>query len=134
MKPEEPVEVRNYSLELVACQVSQLRHRKDEMVSKLRMQVTESEDTETTANSNNAIEEEELGNMLNNLGFRLNDACLLSPGDQARDNSRGSSPSSPRSGLLTPKAGSRSHSRNRGSPTAPLSPSESRTGQRLVAA
>ena len=100
------------------------------MVSKLRMQITESEDTDTTANSNNAIEEEELGNMLNNLGFRLNDACLLSPGDQ----NRGSSTSSPRSGLLSPKGGSRSHSRNRGSPTAPLSPSESRTGQRLATA
>jgi hypothetical protein len=129
------VEVRHYNLGLVSTQMSQSRHRKDEpALSKLRMQITEYEDIETTANSNNGIEEEELGNMFNNLGFRLNDACLLSPGDQSRDHSRSSSPSSPRSGHLSPNGGSRSSSRSRGSPTAPLSPSASRTGHRLPTA
>jgi hypothetical protein len=128
------VEVRHYSLRLVSSKLSKLRQKEGEILSELRMQITESEDTDTTANSNNAIEEEELGYMLSNLGFRLNDACLLSPRDQSRDHSRSSSPSSPRSGFLSPHDGSRSHSRSRGSPTAPLSPSESRTGQRLAAA
>ena len=129
------MELRNYSLGLVATQVSQLRQSKDQTLSKLKMQVTESEDTDTAASSNNAIEEEDLGNMLSNLGFRLNDACLLSPGDQTRDHSRSNSPSSPRSGFLSPTGGSRSPSRNRLSPgeqsrdhSRSSSPSTSRSG------
>jgi hypothetical protein len=110
------VEVRHYSLRLVSSKLSKLRQKEGEIVGELRMQITESEDTDTTANSNNAVEEEDLGNMLSNLGFRLNDACLLSPGDQTRDHSRSNSPSSPRSGFLSPTGGSRSPSRNRLSP------------------
>ena len=140
MKTEEPVEVRNYSLGVVSSQVSQLGNRADQMVSQLKVHNPESEDTNTAANSNNAVQEEEIGNMLNNLRFRLNDACLLSPGDRKSRNHGRGRPSSPRFGLLVPTGGSsRNRFRNqiangKWSPIEHLSPSESQPGPRLTTA
>jgi hypothetical protein len=140
MKTEEPVEVRNYSLGEVSSQVSQLGNRADQMVTQLKVQNPDSEDTDTAANSNNAVQEEELGNMLNKLGFRLNDANLLSPGDhKSRNDGRGRL-SSPRFGLMAPNGpSSRSQFRNqiangKWSPIEHLSPSESQPGHRLATA